>query len=265
MKKIVTIALVCAMLVLSCFLTACRAPALKKEENGGFRNPQTNVCYYPAPLNYYAKPSDEDPYARIKLENGGDDVLLYEIEGLDPERYLVSGAYALYCAEGAELPDLYELPCIRVGIYDTQVASNDGNVTEAADITALKELHKNASHTTLNNVGLYIDNTTQWYDLHFFGDGEYSGLYYQLKYGVFSEDVIITELVEKDANGHYVDLYPGVPYKIEQKTFEGKEYTVAVYNFGKEIMCDMTTGNCYRMENSLLSYITPASDAGDAE
>ena len=260
MKKIVSIALVCAMLVLSCLLSACRAPALKKEENGGFRNPQTDVCYYPAPLNYYAKPSGEEPYARIKLENGGEDVLLYAIEGLDPERYLVSNSYALYCAAGAELPELMDLPCTRVGIYDTQVSSNDGNITDAEEIAALKDLHKNGAYTTLNNVGFYIDNTTNWYDLHFMGDGAYNGLYYQLKYGVFTEDVIITELVEKDANGHYVDLYPGVPYKIEIKAYEGKEYTVAVYNFGKEIMCDMTTGRCYRIESTLIPYITPAGE-----
>ena len=259
MKRVISIALVCAMLVLSCFLTACRAPALKKEENGGFRNPQTDICYYPAPLNYYADPTGEEPYARIKLE-GGEDVLLYAIEELAPERYLVSNSYALYCAEGAELPTLLELPCVRIGIYDTQVVSNDGNITDANEIAALKDLHKNGSFTSLNNVGLYIDNSTQWYDLRFLGDGDYKGLYYQLKYGVFAEDVLITELVEKDANGHYIDLYPGVPYTIKQEIYEGKEYTVAVYNFGKEIMCDMTTGNCYMLDSSLLPYVTPVGE-----
>ena len=259
MKKIVSLALVCAILTLSCLCTSC-TPSLKKEADGSFRNPQTNVTYSPAGLNYYAKPFGEDPYARIKLDNGGDDILLYEIEGIDPERYLVSNGYTVYCAQGAVPPELYDLPCVRVGIYDTQVASNDGNVTNASEIAALKDLHKNGSHTTLNNVGLYITESTDWYDLHFFGDGEYKGIYYQLKYGVFTEDVIITELVERDSNGHYVDLYPGVPYVIEQKTYEGKEYTVATYNFGKEIMCDMITGNCYRIENSLLSYITPVEE-----
>lgn len=260
MKRIVSVTLVWVILVFSCFFTSCKPTALKKEENGGFRNPQTDICYYPAALNYYAKPVGEEPYARIKLENGGEDVLLYAIEELDPERYLVTNSYAVYCADGAELPELFDLPCVRVGIYDTQVASNDGNITDEQEIIALKQLHKNGSFTSLNNVGLYVDNTTNWYDLHFMGEGEYKGIYYQLKYGVFSEDVIITELVEKDANGHFTDMYPGVPYKIEQKTFEGREYTVAVYNFGKEIMCDMTTGNCYMIEGSLLSHITPAGE-----
>ncbi len=260
MKRIFPVTFVCIMLVLSCFLTACRAPALKKEENGGFRNPKTDVCYYPAPLNYYAALTGDEPYARIKLENGGEDILLYAIEQLDPERYLVSNSYALYCAEGAELPELWDLPCVRVGIYDTQVSSNDGNITNAGEIAALKDLHKNGSHTPLDNVGLYIDNSTQWYDLRFLGDGAYNGLYYQLKYGVFAEDVLITELVEKDANGHYIDLYPGVPYTLKQEVYEGKEYSVAVYNFGKEILCDMTTGNCYMLDRSLLSYVTPVGD-----
>ena len=149
MKRIVSLALVCAMLLLSCFLTACKAPALKREENGGFRNPQTDICYYPAPLNYYAKPYGEDAYAKIKLDNGAEDVLLYQIEGADPERYLVSNGYTIYCAEGAELPELLNLPCVRVGIYDTQVSSNDGNITNADEILALKELHKNGAHTSL--------------------------------------------------------------------------------------------------------------------
>lgn len=261
MKRIVSFALVCTMLVLSCFLTACRAPAMKKEDNGSLRNPQTNICYYPAPLNYYAKiPTGGEPYARIKLDNGNEDILLYEIEGLDPERYLISDSYALYYAEGEALPALFDLPCVRVGIYDTQVASNDGNITDENSIDALKNLHKNGTFTSLDNVSLYADNSTNWYDLHFFGDGEYKGIYYQLKYGVFVEDVIITELVEKDANGHYIDIYPGVPYEFAQETYSGKEYTVAKYNFGKEIMCDMITGNCYMLKSSLLPYITPVGD-----
>jgi hypothetical protein len=259
MRKSFQLALLCVVLVFSCLLTSCKTPTLKND-NGGFRNPQTDVTYYPAAPNYFCKPTGGDAYARIKSPAGGADILLYEIEGIDPVRYLVSNGYTVYCAEGAVPPELYDLPCVRVGIYDTQVASNDGNVTNASEIAALKDLHKNGSHTTLNNVGLYITESTDWYDLHFFGDGEYKGIYYQLKYGVFTEDVIITELVERDSNGHYVDLYPGVPYVIEQKTYEGKEYTVATYNFGKEIMCDMITGNCYRIENSLLSYITPVEE-----
>lgn len=261
MKRIVSLALACILLFAACILCACKPTALKKDENGGFVNPKTDIAYYPAALNYYAKPFGEDPYARIKLENGGEDVLLYTIEGADPERYLVSNGYTVYCAAGAELPELKDLPCIRVGIYDTQVASNDGNVTDAAEIAALKKLHAEGSATTLSNLSLFIDDTTEWYDFRFLGDGDYNGVYYQLKYGVFAEDVLITELVERDANGYMIDYYPGVPYEIEQKTFEGREYIVAVYNFGKEIMCDMTSGKCYRLDNSLLSYLDSAENA----
>ena len=187
-------------------------------------------------------------------------MLLYQIEDLDPELYLISDSYTLYCAEGTELPELFDLPCTRVGIYDTQVASNDGNITDETSIDALKNLHKNGTFTSLENVSLYADNSTSWYDLHFFGDGEYKGIYYQLKYGVFVEDVIITELVEKDANGHIINHYPGMTPTIEEEIYGGKTYTVAKYNFGKEIMCDMITGNCYMIESSLLPYITPAGD-----
>ena len=260
MKKIVSVVLLCSILILSCFLASCSTPSMKREENGSLRNPQTNIVYRPAALNYYAKPYGEDPYAKVKLGKDTDPILLHEIEGVDPERYLVSNSYAVYYAEGAELPELYDLPCVRVGIYDTQVSSNDGNITDATEIQLLKDLHKNGSFTTLNNVGLYIDNTTEWYDLHFMGDGDYKGVYYQLKYGVFAEDVLITELIERDANGHVIDLYPGVPYTIEQKTYEGREYIVAVYNFGKEILCDMTSGNCYRIDSTLIPYITPATE-----
>lgn len=261
MKRIVSALLLCTILALSCLLASCGTPAMKKEENGSLRNPKTNISYRPAALNYYAKPFGEDPYAKVKLGSGTETIYLHEIEGADPERYLVSNAYTVYCAEGAELPELYDLPCVRVGIYDTQVASNDGNITDAAEIQLLKDLHKNGSFTTLNNISFYIDNSTQWYDLQFMGDGDYKGVYYQLKYGVFAEDVLITELVERDANGYVIDLYPGVPYTVEQKTYEGREYIVAVYNFGKEILCDMTSGNCYRIDSTLLPYITPETEA----
>lgn len=261
MKRIVSFVLVCTLLAAVCLLSACGPTALKKDESGGFVNPKTDIAYYPAALNYYAKPFGEDAYARIELDNGGDDVLLYAIEGADPERYLVSNGYTVYCAAGAELPELKDLLCTRVGIYDTQVASNDGNITDATEIAALKKLHAEGSATTLNNVGIFFDETTQWYDLRFMGDGDCAGIYYQLKYGVFDEDILITELVERDENGYMIDYYPGVPYEIEQKTFEGKEFIVAVYNFGKEILCDMTSGKCYRIDSSLLSYVDSAESA----
>ena len=267
MKKILSIVLLCAILSLSCFFTSCKAPALEKEENGAFRNPKTGIVYYPASPNYYAKPTGKDPYARIEVGKGAEDFLLYQIGELDPERYLVSNAYTVYCAEGAELPALYDFPCSRVGIYDTQVASNDGNITEAADISALKELHKNGVFTTLSNVSIYMDMTTEWYDLHFMGEGTQAEIYYQLKYGVFVEDVLIVELVEDEET--FVDLYPGIPYELMWETYGGEQYYVAKYNFGKEILCDVATGNCYKIEveNSLLPYITPSEDAnlGDAQ
>ena len=134
MNRKIKIALLCAALILSCLLTACRAPALKQDEEGGFRNPKTGITYYPTSPNYYAKPYGEEPYARIKVEGGGENIQLFEIEGVDPELYLVSNGYSVYAAGGAELPTLYDLPCVRVGIYDTQVSSNDGNITAAAEI-----------------------------------------------------------------------------------------------------------------------------------
>lgn len=260
MKRKFLVALLCAVLALSCLLTACRAPALKPEEGGGFRNPKTGVSYYPASPNYYAKPFGDEAYARIKMDNGGEDILLYEIEGVDPEQYLTSNGYSVYTAAGAELPKLYDLPCIRVGIYDTQVSSNDGNITDEGDIQALKELHKNGSYTSLNNVGLYMNSGINWYDLHFMVEGTGDKIYYQLKYGVFSEDIIITELVEKDASGNFIDLYPGISYELSWETYDGKEYQVAKYNFGKEILCDVSTGNCYKIETSLLPYVTPEGE-----
>jgi hypothetical protein len=260
MNRKIKIALLCAALILSCLLTACRAPALKQDEEGGFRNPQTGVSYYPTSPNYYAKPFGEEPYARIKVEGGGEDIQLFEIEGVDPEKYLVSNGYSVYAAGGAELPALADLPCVRVGIYDTQVSSNDGNITTAAEIQALKALHKSGTYTSLNNVGLYMNSVQNWYDLHFMVEGTDDKIYYQLKYGVFTEDVIITELVEKDASGNFIDLYPGISYELAWEIYDGKEYQVAKYNFGKEILCDVSTGNCYKIEQSLLSYVTPEAE-----
>jgi len=260
MKRKFLVALMCTVLFLSCILTACREPALKQEEGGGFRNPKTGVSYYPAATNYYAKPLGEEPYARIKVDNGGEDILLYEIEGVDPEQYLTSNGYSVYTAAGFELPALYDLSCVRIGIYDTQVSSNDGNITDAEDIQALKELHKNGTYTSLNNVGLYMNSNINWYDLHFMVEGTDDRIYYQLKYGTFSEDIIITELVEKDANGNLIDFYPGISYEISWEIYDGREYQVVKYNFGKEILCDVSTGNCYKIESSLLPYVTPEGE-----
>ena len=123
----------------------------------------------------------------------------------------------------------------------------------------LKELHKSGTHVALNTIGIYVENST-WFDLRFMSDGVYKGIYFELKYGVFDDDVIVTEFVSKDGNGHMIDLYPGVPYELGQEMYEGKLRDIVRYNFGKEILCDMSTGNCYRIENSLLPYVTPEAE-----
>jgi hypothetical protein len=262
MKKTFSIALLCVILAFSCLLSACKAPKLKKEDDGGFRNPKTDVVYYPASSNYLAKPFGTEPYARIEVNKETEGFQLFEIEGLDPERYLVSNAFTVYCAQGENLPTLQDFPCERVGIYDTQVSSNDGNITDAKAIDALKKLQKSNVFTDRANITLYImleGLTDDWYDLHFMGSGEYEGIYYQLKYIVCSDDIIITEIVENPNN--FVDFHPGIPYELMWETYGNEQYYVAKYNFGREILCDVATNNCYKIENSLLPYITPAEDA----
>lgn len=265
MKKTLSTILLCVILTLSCLLSACKAPALEKEDDGGFRNPKTGIVYYPASPNYLAEPSGTDPYARIEVNKETEGFQLFEIKGLDPEKYLVSNAYTVYCAEGEELPTLQDFPCDRVGIYDTQVSSNDGNIIDPLAIAALKELHQSKVFVDRSNITLYIwleELTDDWYDLHFMGSGQYKGIYYQLKYLVCSEDIIITEIVEDPNN--FVDFYPGIPYELTTEIYDDEEYHVAKYNFGREIMCDVATGNCYKVENSLLAYITPVEDTTTA-
>ena len=66
-------------------------------------------------------------------------------------------------------------------------------------------------------------------------------------------------------NGNMINLYPGIPYELSWEIYDGKEYQVAKYNFGKEIMCDVSTGNCYKIEDSLLPYVTPEVETGNGE
>ena len=260
MKKVFRITFLCIVLCCACLLASCKTPTLEQED-GGFRNPQTDIFYYSTSPNYFARPVEGDPYAKIKIDGSDTDILLYEIAGVDPERYLVSNDYRVYAAKGSPLPELYNLPCVRVGIYDTQVSSNDGNITDAEGILALKELHKTGSYVNQNTIGFYIQfNSKNWYDLHFMGDGDYKGVYYQLKYGVFNTDVIVIDFLQRDANGEIIDLYPGVPYEIYQEEYNGKMYDAIKYNFGREILCDTATGNCYKIENSLLPYLAPIGE-----
>ena len=97
MKKSFQIALLCAVMILSCLLVSCKTPTLKQED-GGFLNPQTGVSYYPTSPNYFAKPSGDTAYARIKVKGGGEDILLFEIEGIDPEYYLADSGHSIYAA-----------------------------------------------------------------------------------------------------------------------------------------------------------------------
>ena len=57
-----------------------------------------------------------------------------------------------------------------------------------------------------------------------------------------------------------MDLYPGVPYEVVRVEYNGQMYDALEYNFGKEILCDVSSGNCYSIQSSLLSYITPVGE-----
>ncbi len=251
MKKIISFTLACILLALCCCMTACSTPAMKKEE-GGFRHPKTDVYYRRAPLSYYGRTATDEAYARIKAENI-DDILLYPIEGVDPDRFLVTEDGTLYYSGEEKLPNLGELPCARVGIYDTQVGSGEGTVTDEASISALKALYNSDVWCAKNDMPFLWSEYTS-YDLRFFGDGAYEGIYFRLWYLVFTEDVIITVLIE-DADT-FEDAYPGVPYETMWDTYGDEEYYVAKYNFGREILMDMSSGKCHKMETSLLSYLS---------
>jgi hypothetical protein len=153
----------------------------------------------------------------------------------------------VFCAVGTTMPTLAQMAPTKIHVCRTVELTYQLAVIEnAAEIAALVDTYEN---TRGFKKSIEMDGmTVERYDLKF-ESATYPGIYYCLTYWRFPEDVLIYELIEDFDN--FEILYPNATVTTE--AYEDEKY--AVYNFGKNIIYNRTTGLCYPAGEIIENYL----------
>lgn len=234
--------LLCAVML---FASCQKAPALEVK-NGVYSNPKTDVSYLRAPSCYEAT-AIVDGTVVARLEQGGDDILLYAIENVDTKKMIATANYELFYAEGETLPALWEMSANKVQITQTGTVSYAlATVEKLEDVEALIEIYQNGASFSEDEIDVGLTPTR--YDLKF-SSSVYPSFYYNLIYRRYATDVLVYVEIE-DVN-NFERVYADVPVTTEEEN--GVYY--AVYNFGTEILYNRDTGACWGIGDIVSKYL----------
>lgn len=242
-----------AALLLLCAVTlfsSCGKPPKMEVQNGDYTNKKSGVTYVRASMNYEAVSFVKDKTVARVAQDKLDDIVLYEIENTDPEKMLATENYELFYAKGTALPKLWEMYPTKALITQTGTISfSNATIEDATDLAMLVSLYQNGVSFSKDEIDVGLKPTR--YDLKF-ASAEHPAFYYTLTYWRFTEDVLVYVQIENVND--FEPVYAGIPVTTE--VYEGESY--AVYNFGKEILCDRVTGNCYAVGDTVAKYLDNA-------
>lgn len=245
-----------AAMLLLCIVTlfsSCGKPPKLEVENGNYTNKKSGVTYLRAPLNYEAVSIVKDKTVARVAQDKLDDIILYEIENTAPEALLATEDYELFYAKGTTLPTLWEMQPNKALISQTGTISfATASIEDGADVAALVALYQNGVSFSKDEIDVGL--TPKRYDLKF-ASAAYPAFYYTLTYWRFTENVEVWESVD-DAN-NVTPTYTGIEMTVVEEDGE----TYAVYNFGKEILYDRTTGKCYAVGDTVAKYLDDSDAA----
>lgn len=158
-------------------LTACSSTIALTPEGGLYHDASHDVAYAMAPMCYEPQRIG-DAYASFK--SGSTEVILYEVDGLDPTDYLTeaySGASSMFVASDITLPDLAGFaPTIIHMCVQSNSVWEFSTVTDPAEINEIVRVYTEGESVP------YPAKTPNA-DLRFkFESPTYPGLYYNLVY-----------------------------------------------------------------------------------
>ena len=236
-----TAVLLCAV----CLLCGCSKLNTLEFKNEEYLDKKNEVTYLQASLCYEAvRIVDNGGVARIK-QKGADDLVLYQIDGIDTKQMLANEEYEIFYAKGMTLPKLWEMRISEVYICQTKAITMQlASIQQSEHVAALIDAYQNGAAFPASSISPELS------DAHYylkFVSQEYPSLYYSLEYLQFDEEVCVYQTIS-DLNSFEV-LYKGVEVTTETNYYQaGGEQRVeylAVYHFGNGILYDRMAGTCY--------------------
>lgn len=216
---------------------------------------KNNVTYLQASLCYEAaRIVDNGGVARIK-HRGMDEIVLYQIDGIDTKSMLANDQYEIFYAKGTTLPKLWEMGVNEIHICQTQSITVElASITEAGDVAALIAAYQTGAAFPVSNISKELADARYYLK---FASPTYPSLYYSLEYLEFSEEICVYQPIA-DKNSFEI-LYDGVEVTTETNVYETngerREEHLAVYHFGNGVLYDRMAGLCYAAGDIVATYL----------
>ena len=250
--KIRILRLTALLFALLMMLASCSSLPTLRYKNGVYTNKKTGISYAHAPSCYQAIAYHQDREVAKIEQKGMEDMILYEVNGVDPSKMLTTADYELLYAVGTTLPALWEMDITTVYVNQSaEISFAVATITDTPVIRALIEAYQTGGSFPQSHMekGLAYDK----YDLVF----QSEHLRYCLIYWEFEEEVLIYEPISSLTD--FEILYPGVEVTTEVYEYtengEAKQEYLAVYHFGKGIIYHRETGLCYPAGTLISDYL----------
>lgn len=254
-KRVCLLALLLAVLML---LAGCGNPIKLKydEKTGEYTDSKHDVTYLRAPMYYEAAGVKIDsPYAKLDTKLAQ---TLYEMDDADPEDMIANEYFEIFYSDRITLPKLWEMgvDSILVGMimegamYDLTVVT----IENTQDIEYLIGRYQSADTVSFPKKEMLDgNNVLESYRLRF-GSSAYPAFFYCLEYYQYEEDVVIYEVIE--SKERFVPTYAGALSTSFDESYVDRGELYAVYHFGKNILCDPVTGECFAVRDTVAKYLT---------
>ncbi|MBR3894773.1 MAG: hypothetical protein IKJ35_06450 [Clostridia bacterium] len=215
--------------------------------DGAYVNEKSGASYLAAPQTYRARNYVENnPVAKIP-QGKSQDMIIYSIDKTDSEKYLSNDEGQLFYNSTLTLPALWEMNVEQIKVFSAATTQYSlVSITDVNEIAAIIDAYQNGVHFSQDE--LELDLSRQRYDLEF-ASPDHLAFYYTLTYWAFSSEVLVYEIIESVEG--FSSSYAGIEVTFE--TFEDETY--AVYHFGKHLLFDRVTGECYPIGDTITKYL----------
>lgn len=239
-------------LLLACaaLLSACSGGSYDLHyADGAYSNSRREVSFRCAPACYRAVSAIRGETVAMIRSEVGENVPLYEIEGMDTALWLTDDSYVLYYEDKATLPTLRQLNPAYVALSYVSYPIEISRLENKNSVDGLITLYETTPAISGDRISSSLPDTRERFELLFFtNDRQHAGISYSLEYWKFDSPVLI--YAKLNADGTAPDTCPGITPSIEEVSGE----TVAVFRLGTGLVYDRSAHSFYPFGSQLEAF-----------
>ncbi len=254
-KSVSLLTLLLAVLML---LSGCGNNPVKlkyDEQAQTYTDSKHDVTYLRAPIYYEAAGVKIDlPYAKLDTKLAQ---ILYQIDDADPEDMIANEYFEIFYSDRITMPKLWEMGVDRVLIgmmrENSMIDLTVATIANAQDIEYLIGCYQSADTLAFPKKEMLDGNDVVGSYRLRFASAAHPAFFYCLEYYQYEEDVVIYEVIESKES--FVPTYAGALSTSFDESYVDRGQLYAVYYFGKNILCDPVTGECFAVRDTVAKYL----------